>query len=140
MERKLAVIRQTLPLIGELKSQFAIETNTRNQDPLLYVGVVDSSQLDSLASQVENYFGVPYKAAGQAAFFRNLFDSFARAMGGMGKDQTFFVKKVDLGMTLFCAFWPWETNPAKTSVRIGLLCGVGEEKQGMIAALGGAFQ
>lgn len=140
MERKLAVIRETLPLIAELKEQFAIETNSRNKDPLLYVGVVNSADIDAIAPQVRNYFGEPYKSAGQAAFLKNLFDSFARAMGGMAKEQTFFVKKVDIGMTMYCAFWPWGTDPSKTSVRIGLLCGVEREKPEMATALEGAFQ
>ncbi len=121
MEENVSVIEQTMPLIGELKSFFEIKPMD-SDDPLLFAGVVLSDIILDISPVVEKYFGGPFKAAGKSAFLKNYFDGFTRSIGGMRTEQTVFRKQVSKGLDLYCAFWPWGSNPVKTTVRVGVLC------------------
>lgn len=119
---KVNEIKKNLKILSKLEKEFAVKPNNDNDNPLLYCGVAKSNIISSLTPLVEEYFGKPYKPAGESAFLKNIFDSFIRAVGGIHKDQTLFKKDIDNGVILYCAFWPWGSEPVKTSVRIGLVC------------------
>ncbi len=121
MQLQIDEIREYLVLIDDLKNHHGLEINKDSCGPLLFTAIASSDQIVSLSPLVEKYFGPPHKSAGQSAFFKNLFDSFALSIGGMKKDQTFFRKDISHDLILYCAFWPWGSNPNKTSVRIELL-------------------
>lgn len=140
MHDRIVAITKTLALIAELKERFAVEQNKGSCAPLLYTGVIRSEIIGEISPVVENYFGAPIKVAGQNAFLKNLYDDLAKAVGGMRKEQTFFRKDVSPGIILYCAFWPWGSDPARTSVRIGLLCSSDEVERQMSEALVGCFQ
>ena len=122
MEQEIQAMKETLQLIPDLKSQFQIQRNPDGCGPLIYTGVAESNLIPKLSPLVEKYFGKAYKAAGAGAFFMNWFDSFVRNVGGVRKDQTLFRKAIADDIDLFCAFWPWGTNPIKTSIRVGIIC------------------
>ena len=119
---QVKTIKKNLKLIGKLEKEFGLKPNTDIDDPMLYCGVAQSNLIEQLTPLVEEYFGSAYKPAGETAFFKNLFDKFIKAVGGGRKEQTLFKKDIDEGVVLYCAFWPWGTQPVKTSVRIGLVC------------------
>lgn len=120
MSDQLHKVEETMGLIAELKESFGIQPS-KNDDPLLYTSVVQGNVVQQISPVVEEYFGKPYKKAGQSAFMKNLTDEFAKTLGGMRKEQTFFRKDVSEAVQLYCAFWPWGTDPEKTTVRIGIL-------------------
>ena len=126
-------------LIGELHSGFGIRIDGEGCGPLLFAGTVASDAVEKLSAQVEQRFGKPYKPAGQGAFFKNYFDGFVKAAGGIRKEQTLYRKDISPTLTLYCALWPWGSNPIKTTVRIGLLCGSSAEEHAMEKALRGSF-
>ncbi len=119
---QVKTIKKNLKLIGKLEKEFGLKPNTDIDDPMLYCGVAQSNLIEQLTPLVEEYFGSAYKPAGETAFLKNLFDKFIKAVGGARKEQTLFKKDIDEGVVLYCAFWPWGTQPVKTSVRIGLVC------------------
>ncbi|MBF0501206.1 MAG: hypothetical protein HQM09_13795 [Candidatus Riflebacteria bacterium] len=124
-------IKTTLKLIPILKTQFNVKRNADEDDPLLFIGVAESNLIDKLRPVVEVHFGAPYKPAGESAFWKNLFDSFVKNIGGIRTEQTLFKKEISPTLALFCAFWPWGSNPVNTSIRIGLLCESEEEEQAL---------
>ncbi|MGM0598955.1 MAG: hypothetical protein ACQETH_03955 [Candidatus Rifleibacteriota bacterium] len=128
MQNNIKKIRATLKLIKIIEEKYKIKPNNDVDDPLLYCGIADSDIIDDLAVEVEKYFGKPYKPAGQGAFFKNFFDSFIKEVGGTRKEQTLYQLKIDEGIYMYCAFWPWGSNPVKTSVRIGLVCYGADER------------
>jgi len=121
MNEQLQTIEETMALIGELKAAYKIKASDSG-DPLLYAGIVDSDLIGHITPMVEKYFGEPFNHAGKSTFFVNLTDAFSKAIGGIRKEQTVFRKKVSKSIYLYCAFWPWGSNPTKTTVRIGALC------------------
>ncbi|MBN1292033.1 MAG: hypothetical protein JXB48_09370 [Candidatus Latescibacteria bacterium] len=133
MDTHVNTIKQTVQLIQEVKSNFDIEI-TDSRDPQVFAGVVYSDILEKITPLVEKYFGPASKPAGKSAFITNLTDRFAKAIGGIRKEQTVFRKNVSSTLDLYCAFWPWGSNPVKTTVRIGVL-GDLQENENEICAL-----
>lgn len=139
MKNQLQEIRKTLGLIDIIEGKYKIKPNHDVEDPLLYCGVADSNLIAQLAEEVEKYFGKPYKPAGEGAFFKNFFDRFIREVGGTRTDQTLFRKEISDQTVMYCAFWPWGTQPVKTSVRIGLVCYGADERDFFTKELKGEF-
>jgi hypothetical protein len=135
MKSQLQTVEETMALIGELKTTYEIEPSNSG-DPLLFTGVFEAEVIKQITPTVEKYFGRPFKAAGQSAFLNNLMDRFSKAIGGMRKEQTVFRKHVSESLDLYCAFWPWRSNPARTTVRIGVLpSGSGEIEKGIYSVM-----
>ncbi|MDD3148564.1 MAG: hypothetical protein PHD82_14820 [Candidatus Riflebacteria bacterium] len=139
MNKHLPEIRKILGLIDIIEGKYKIKPNHDVDDPLLYCGVADSNLITQLGEEVEKFFGKPYKPAGEGAFFKNFFDRFMREVGGARKDQTLFRKEISDSIVIYCAFWPWGSNPVKTSVRIGLVCYGADERDFFTRELKGEF-
>lgn len=139
MKEQLKTIRSVLKLIDVIEKKYRIKPNNDVEDPLLYCGVADTNIIEQLSEDVEEHFGKAYKPAGEGAFFKNFFDRFIREVGGARKDQTLFRKEISDQVVMYCAFWPWGTNPIKTSVRIGLLCYGADEREAFTKELKGEF-
>lgn len=132
-------IKKDLKLISVLEKKYNIKPNNDVQEPMLYCGVAESDLIKVLSADVEQYFGKPFKPAGESCFFKNLFDRFLKNIGGARKDQTIYKKVIDENVVLFCAFWPWGSQPVKTSIRIGLLCYDEDEEAQYESKLKGYF-
>ncbi len=124
----LAALRDALALVPALREKHRLKPNRDVRQPLLYAAVVESDIVEALAADVEGTFGAPYKARGAGCFWKNLFDPFVKAIGGIRRDQTLYRRDVAPGLSIYCAFWPWGSNPVKTSVRFGVLCPAADEK------------
>lgn len=134
MSDYLQVVDETLALIKELNAEYEI-TSADAGDPLLYSGVVGSDVIAEITPTVEKYFGRAFKPAGQGAFLKNIIDGFTKDIGGIRKEQTVFRKQVSASLNLYCAFWPWGSDPIKTTVRIGVLCDLDEASEKDISVI-----
>jgi hypothetical protein len=132
-------VREIMALKNELQNQFGVKRNPDCEDPLVYGGVVESDVIARITPVVEKYFGPAYKPAGQTAYLGNWFDSFIKAVGGVRPEQTLYRVKLEPGIDLYCAFWPWGSNPIKTSVRLGLLCDDTDREEKLGKALRDCF-
>lgn len=139
MQETIKKIREALQLIEELKRQFSVRRHPDGCGTLLYTGVAESNVIEKLTPVVEKRFGAAYKPAGQSAILKNWFDGFVKGVGGIRRDQTLFRLDVTPEMMMFCAFWPWGSEPVKTSIRIGLICSDEDLEKKMEAALQGCF-
>lgn len=140
ISEEVKAIKLDLKLIGRLEKKYSVvPNNSDNSDPTLYVGVAETLNMAELTKEVEGIFDEPYKKAGDSAFFKNLFDSFVKSVGGVRKEQTLYRKRVTEGVFLYCAFWPWGSKPEKTSIRIGLICATQELDECYAKELKGYF-
>lgn len=139
MQNQLKKIREALKIIDLIEAKFKIKPNHDIDDPLLYCGVADSNIMKQLTEEVEKIFSKAYKPAGEGAFLKNFFDKFVREVGGARKEQTLFRKEISEQVFLYCAFWPWGSNPVKTSIRIGLVCYGADERDFFTRELKGDF-
>ncbi len=139
MQNQVKKIREALKIIDLIEAKFKIKPNHDIDDPLLYCGVADSNIMKQLTEEVEKIYGKAYKPAGEGAFLKNFFDKFVREVGGARKEQTLFRKEISEQVFLYCAFWPWGSNPVKTSIRIGLVCYGADERDFFTKELKGDF-
>ncbi|HEY9068844.1 MAG TPA: hypothetical protein VIV61_01235 [Candidatus Ozemobacteraceae bacterium] len=139
MQEAITKIKEVLQLIDELKRQFAVRRHPDGCSKLLYTGVAESNLIDKLIPVVEKRFGPAYKPAGQSALLKNWFDGFVKGVGGIRRDQTLFRLDISPELSMFCAFWPWGSEPVKTSIRIGLLCADEDLEKKMESSLQGCF-
>lgn len=139
MQNQVKKIREALKIIDLIEAKFKIKPNHDIDDPLLYCGVADSNIMTQLTEEVEKIYGKAYKPAGEGAFLKNFFDKFVREVGGARKEQTLFRKEISEQVFLYCAFWPWGSNPVKTSIRIGLVCYGADERDFFTKELKGDF-
>ncbi|HOY67376.1 MAG TPA: hypothetical protein PLP29_10835 [Candidatus Ozemobacteraceae bacterium] len=139
MQEAITKIKEALQLIDELKRQFSVRRHPDGCSKLLYTGVAESNLIDKLMPVVEKRFGPAYKPAGQSALLKNWFDGFVKGVGGIRRDQTLFRLDISPELSMFCAFWPWGSEPVKTSIRIGLLCADEDLEKKMESALQGCF-
>ncbi|MDD3001509.1 MAG: hypothetical protein PHF29_07130 [Candidatus Riflebacteria bacterium] len=122
MQEYLEKIKNALKIIGNIEEKYKIKRNADVDVPLLYCGVAQSNIIKDLSEDVKAYFSDPYKPAGKSAFLKNFFDKFMREVGGARVEQTLYRLQISEKIFLYCAFWPWGSNPVKTSIRIGLIC------------------
>ncbi len=122
MEQQVKKIKDALKIIREIEEKYKITKNRDVVEDLMYCGVAQSNIIETLSVDVQEYFASPYKVAGKSCFLRNYYDKFLRSVGGMRKEQTLYRLEVSETTFLYCAFWPWGSNPTKTSIRIGLIC------------------
>lgn len=139
MKEYISEIKQTLRLIPVLRKKYSLKTNSDASGDLLYCGIANSDIIKEITLDVEEFFGKPYKPAGKSMFFKNFFDLFLKQIGGIKSEQTLFKKQINEQMFMYCAFWPWGSNPVKTSVRVGLVCFGADERNFLIKELKGAF-
>ena len=132
-------ISKVMALRTELQNKFGVRRNPDCEDPLIYGGVANSDLLEKMTPLVESFFGKPYKAAGEGAFLKNLFDGFVKQVGGIRKEQTLYRLDLSDSVRLYCAFWPWGSNPVKTTVRIGLFSTDEEEEARLQKEVGDLF-
>ncbi|HOT26930.1 MAG TPA: hypothetical protein PLU72_02000 [Candidatus Ozemobacteraceae bacterium] len=139
MQETIKKIKDALQLIDELKRQFAVRRHPDGCGSLLYTGVAESNVIEKLQPVVEKRFGPAYKPAGQSALLKNWFDGFVKGVGGIRRDQTLFRLDITPELIMFCAFWPWGSEPVKTSIRIGLMCSDEDLEKKMETMLQGCF-
>lgn len=132
-------IEKTIAFINKLRKTYRLETNHDAVAPLLYVGVASSKQIDQIHDELVAEFGEPLKPQGSTAFWMNLFNPFVRRVGGAKTDQTLFRRDLSPTVAVFCALWPWGSDPNRTSVRIGVYCDVEAEHEELVKAFGSRF-
>lgn len=136
---QVKTIKKNLKILSKLEKEFSVKPNNDNDDPLFYCGVAKSNIINELTPLVEEYFGKAYKPAGETAILKNFFDPFIKAIGGIHKNQTLFKKDIDKDVILYCAFWPWGSDPVRTSIRVGLICLSDDLKEAYTSQLKGYF-
>ncbi len=132
INEQITEIKKNIKLIGLLEKNYDMRSNPDVNEPLTYCGVTNSDLISKITPIVEEYFGKPFKTAGDSAFFLNMFDKFIKRVGGIRKEQTLYKKEITEKVILYCAFWPWGSDTIKTSIRIGLVCFDKEEEKQFI--------
>lgn len=109
-------------LVTDLATRGSLSLAADQRNVLLRVTVVPTDKVSTLVGLVTELMGPAVKPAGQTAWWKNWFDPFYRSVGGIQREQTLFQKKIGDGVSLYCAFWPWASEPKRTSLRVGISC------------------
>jgi len=116
------VINELSTVVGELGKRASLKLTTDQRNALLCTTVVPSDRVASLLDVVAGLMGPAVKPAGKSAWLKNWFDPFYRSVGGIQREQTLFRRELAAGLSIYCAFWPWASDPKRTSIRVGVSC------------------
>ena len=117
------VITELSTAVHELNKRASLQLASDARNKLLCTTVVPTEKVQSVLDAVTELMGPAVKPAGQSAWFKNWFDPFFKSVGGIQREQTLFRRELTAGLSLYCAFWPWASDPKRTSVRVGISCG-----------------
>ena len=84
----------------------------------LYQATSSGRGMDELVGILAEFFGKPAKASGKNLPVALRFDPAVKYLGGIRKDQAFFLKKIKTGV-YYGALWPWQRDPDKTEIHLG---------------------
>lgn len=116
------VLGQLSLLVTELARRGSLQMQADKRNALLRTTVVPSDRVPQLLATAAELMGPPVKPAGASSMWRNWFDPFFKAVGGAEKPQSLFRRELADQLALYVAFWPWASDPGRTSLRIGLAC------------------
>jgi hypothetical protein len=107
-------------IIGDLRDRAGLTLRPDSADPLLHTAVMNARDVATVGQVVQERMGPAYKPAGESAVWKNWFDGFVKAVGGVRSEQTLFRLDVDPEVSLYCAFWPWASDAQRVSIRLGV--------------------
>lgn len=84
----------------------------------LYQVTSTGHAIDALMSTLSEFFGPPVKSPDENLPVSLRFDATVKFLGGIRKDQAFFLKKLKTG-SFYGALWPWQRDKEKIEVLIG---------------------
>ena len=116
------VLGQLSWLVNELAQRASVKLGLDQRSVLVRSTVVPSDRLATLIPIVTELMGPPVKPAGETARWKNWFDPFFKSVGGCEKQQSLWARPIEDRVTLYLAFWPWASEPTRTSVRAGIAC------------------
>jgi hypothetical protein len=84
----------------------------------LYQATSSGRGIDELVGILAEFFGKPVKASGKSLPVALRFESAVKYLGGIRKDQAFFLKKIKTG-SYYGALWPWQRDADKIEIHLG---------------------
>ena len=106
-------------VIEEIKKTVKMEIRPLSKGNEYLEAVVDTEQLGSLHSVLNKYLGTAAKEAGKEARLSKEIQQLVDAMGGLRAEQSFYYKKEGTKI-VFAALWPWQSNPNKITLKVGV--------------------
>lgn len=109
-------------LVSELGAKADLKLNADKRNVLVQSTVIPSDRVPKLIPVVTELMGAPIKPAGESAIWKNWVDPFFKAVGGCERQQSLWSKPIEAKSALYLAFWPWASEPTRTSLRAGIAC------------------
>ena len=104
--------------VDEIKKTLKIEIRPKSRGNEYLEAIVERKDLESLNELLVKHLGPPAKKEGQEATFPKEIEDFINSIGGLWIEQSFYYKQ-EGKMVAYAALWPWESNPAKTTLKAG---------------------
>src|SRR2546423_270076 len=117
------VINELSVVVAELVKRASLEMQPDRRNVLMRTTVVPTDKVPRVLDVVAELLGPAVKPAGKSAWWKNWVDPFYRSVGGIQREQTLFRRELCAGLSLYCAFWPWASDPKRVSIRVGISCG-----------------
>ncbi len=106
-------------LVEEIKNALELEVRPSEEPDKYFEAVFESKDLDKLLDLVRKQIGESVKSPGRYATFPKNVGELVNSMGGLRIEQSFYFKQEPNGEYIYVALWPWQTNPSKTTLKIG---------------------
>ena len=118
MLEKNGEIQNLIKLIQNINSFPQVTKCSRLDSRSLYTAISIGLDITSIEQEIEKLFSPIQKPAGARLPFGLKMNKTVRLLGGIRKDQTFFLKKTSYG-EIYGALWPWQSNPQNITIHLG---------------------
>ena len=118
MLEKDSEIQNFIKLIKNINSLPQVTKCSRLESRSLYGAISTDLDVTSLEQEFEKFFSPIQKPAGKKLPLGLKLNKTVRLLGGIRKDQTFFMKKIRYG-EIYGALWPWQSNPQNITILFG---------------------
>jgi len=109
-----------MKIIDDIKNTVNLEIRTSSDANEYFEAVFMSKDMVKMASILKENIGDPLKPAGKDVKFDRKIQKIVDLIGGLRREQLFYVKDEGADKYMYVALWPWQSNPSKTTLKIGI--------------------
>ena len=106
-----------MELIEEIKKSITLEIRQDSKESL--EAVVTKEGLERLQSILSKHLGPAIKEAGKKAEIPKHLQSLVDSFRGLRIEQSFYCRQEGTQL-IHAALWPWESNPDRTTLKLGI--------------------
>lgn len=109
-----------MKIVDEIKAAAALEIRTLSGDNEYFEAVFMSKDIIKLTSILKENMGDSLKPAGKNVKFDKKIQKIVDIIGGLRREQSFYVKAEGADKYMYAALWPWQSNLSKITLKIGM--------------------
>ncbi len=109
-----------MKIVDDIKSAVNLEIRTSSDAHEYFEAVFMSKDTVKMASVLKENIGDPVKPAGKDVRFDKKMQKIVDLIGGLRREQSFYVEDEGADKYMYVALWPWQSNPSKTTLKIGI--------------------
>ncbi|PIE67880.1 MAG: hypothetical protein CSA23_01790 [Deltaproteobacteria bacterium] len=113
-----AVLIGFLTMVKGIDDQPDMDIRFYEESRSLYQATSSGASIDDLMTLLADFFGAPVKPPGKGLPVSLRFEPALDYLGGVRKDQAFFLKKMKTG-AFYGALWPWQREAGKIDIHLG---------------------
>ena len=107
-----------MELVDEIKGAMELEVRTQQDTGMFFEAVFQAKDLEKLLTLLQKCIGEPMKPAGKTVRFPRDVAKIVDSMGGIRREQSFYIKKEESGDYICAALWPWQSDPSKITLKM----------------------
>jgi len=108
-----------MKMIERIREALSMEIRRDSEESGYFEAVIEKKNLESLKSMLKKEFGRAAKGPGKEADLPMEIQKLVDSLGGLRIKQSFFYKK-DGNRVIFAVLWPWESDPNKITLKVGV--------------------
>jgi hypothetical protein len=106
-------------MMEELKGTLRMEIRPNSQELEYLEAVLQTKDLELVHSLLKKHLGPAAKKSGKEANLPKEIEELVDSLGGLRNEQSFFYKQ-DGRQIIYAAIWPWQSNPNKITLKVGV--------------------
>lgn len=109
-----------MKIVDDIKGAMDLEIRTPSDSKEYFEAVFMSKDIVKLTSILKEGMGDPLKPAGKNVRFDRNIQKIVDLIGGLRREQSFYVKDEGAGRYMYVALWPWQSNPSRITLKTGV--------------------
>ena len=106
-------------MMEELKGTLRMEIRPNSQELEYLEAVLQTKDLELLHSLLKKHLGPAAKESGKEANLPKEIEELVDSLGGLRNEQSFFYRQ-EGHQVIYAAIWPWQSNPNKITLKVGV--------------------
>jgi hypothetical protein len=108
-----------MKLIEDIKKALELKVRVSFDADIYFEAVLQSKDLDTLLALLREAIGEPLKPPGKQVRFPKKINKIVELIGGVRREQSFYLKEEADGKYIYVALWPWQSDLSKITLKIG---------------------